>query len=116
LVFLVVSFVLDSPPISYMHSSSPPFIIYAIKKRYYIYNLWNIAYIFVMAGDSVRSNRVTDYKTDWLTGLNTNYYCMAITAWKWGSTTLFSDKIQYLMFKCISTCYRYVCLDSSDVT
>jgi hypothetical protein len=25
-------------------------------------------------------------------------------------------KIRFLMFKCIVTCYRYVCLDSSDVT
>jgi hypothetical protein len=28
-VFLVVSFLLACPPISYMHSSSPPFVLYA---------------------------------------------------------------------------------------
>jgi hypothetical protein len=30
LVFPVVSFLLDFPPISYMHSSSPPFVLHAL--------------------------------------------------------------------------------------
>jgi hypothetical protein len=30
LVFLVVSFLLAFPPISYMHCSSPPFVLYAL--------------------------------------------------------------------------------------
>jgi hypothetical protein len=30
LVFLVVSFLLAFPPISYMHSSSPPFVLHAL--------------------------------------------------------------------------------------
>jgi hypothetical protein len=30
LVFPVVSFLLNFPPISYMHSSSPPFVLHAL--------------------------------------------------------------------------------------
>jgi hypothetical protein len=34
LVFLVVSFLLAVPPISYMHSSSPPFVPHALHYSY----------------------------------------------------------------------------------